>query len=71
MTLGAKSTEFWVALGCILVGVVLVWLGVAQHRDIVLVTGAGLMAAAGASYAFSRGRVKGPRPYPPGGRGGP
>jgi hypothetical protein len=66
MTLGFKSTEFWVSLACFAVGLVLIWRGF--HRDVALACGSALVVTATASYAHARGRFKG-RSYPvqPGG----
>lgn len=69
MTAGARSTEFWLALFGVAVGVGIAVTGVVSGRDLLVAVGALEQAAIVVGYAHSRGTTKAPRPYlPPAGR---
>lgn len=55
---GIKSTEFWMTVGLLAVGVgMLIW-GAVSGKDSLVQTGIGLMGAAGVAYPVARGLAK-------------
>jgi hypothetical protein len=69
MTQGARSTEFWLAVGTYWVGVAVIGIGVLQSRDLLACAGCAVVALASVAYSHGRATTKAPRPYlPPTGR---